>query len=347
MQYFTALEISKVLNGEIVGDPNVKVNQLAKIEEGTPGALSFLSNPKYTHYIYETKSSIVLVNHDFEPEAPVAATMIKVSNSYEAIGKIMQMVQTATPRKTGIEPMSYVSPKAKLGENVYVAAFAYISDNAVIGNNVSIYPHVWIGDDVVVGDDTTIFSGVKLYPDTKIGSRCIIHAGVVVGADGFGFVPLENGTYEKLPQMGNVVVEDDVELGANTTIDCATMGSTMIGKGVKLDNQVQIGHNARIGENTVMAALTGIAGSTVIGKHCTFAGQVGVAGHLKVGDNVMVSAKSGVVNNVSDNSVQMGFYSFEGSKFRRAYALYRNLPDLVNDVRQLKKEIEALKKDQK
>ncbi len=340
---FTAAELAALLQGEIVGNPTVTVDRFSKIEEGQPGSLSFLSNPKYTPYLYTTQASIVLVNLDFIPEKPIQSTLIKVRNSYDAMGRLLEMVQKTVPVKSGIENPSFLASSARLGQSVYIGAFAYVADNVVLGNNVKIYPHCWIGENSIIEDDAVIFPGVKIYPDTRIGKRCVLHAGVVVGSDGFGFVRQDDGTYRKLPQTGNVVIEDDVEIGANTTIDCATMGSTFIRKGVKLDNLVQIGHNCEINENSVLAALTGIAGSSVIGKNCTVAGQVGVAGHLKVGDGVILAAKTGVTTNIPENSIQMGIYSFEASKYRKSHAAFKNLPDLVTEVRQLKRELQILK----
>jgi len=340
---FTAAELATLLQGEVVGNPTVTVDHFSKIEEGKAGSLSFLSNPKYTPYLYTTQASVVLVNHDFIPDKPVHCTLIKVHNSYDAMGRLLERVQKSAPAKSGIENPSFIAPTARMGQSVYIGAFAYVAENVVLGNNVKIYPNCWIGENSVIDDDCQVFAGVKIYPNTLIGKRCVLHAGVVVGSDGFGFVRQDDGTYRKLPQTGNVVIEDDVEIGANTTIDCATMGSTFIRKGVKLDNLVQIGHNCEINENSVLAALTGIAGSSVIGKNCTVAGQVGVAGHLKVGDGAILAAKTGVTTNIPENSIQMGIYSFEASKYRKSHAAFKNLPDLVAEVRQLKKELQNLK----
>jgi UDP-3-O-[3-hydroxymyristoyl] glucosamine N-acyltransferase len=340
---YKASQIALFLNGEILGDPNVYVDQFSKIEEGKPGSLSFLSNPKYTPYIYTTEASVVLVNRDFTPDKPVGTTLIKVDNSYDALGKLMQLVQQSAERKTGIESPSYISESAKIGKNVYIGAFAYISDNVVIGDDVSIFPQSWVGEGSSIGARSTLFSGVKIYPNTLIGERCTLHSGVVIGADGFGFVPQPDGTYQKLPQLGNVVLDDDVEIGANTTIDCATMGSTRIAKGTKIDNLVQIGHNCIVGENTVIAALTGIAGSSSVGNNVVIAGQVGIAGHLKIGNKVVLAAQTGVTNNVPDEAVHFGSPSFEIAKFRRSHIIFKDLPNLAKEIRSLRKELDKLK----
>lgn len=340
---YTATEIAHFLHGEIEGNPSVVVDRFSKIEEGESGSLTFLSNPKYLPYIYTTQASIVLVNRSFIPEKPVQATLIRVEDSYNALGRLMELAGQESKPLTGIEQPSFIANTAQLGEDVYIGAFSYISGNVVLGNRVKIYPNTWIGEGVVIEDDTILYAGVKLYPKTKVGKRCVLHAGVVLGSDGFGFVPQSDGTYRKLPQTGNVVVEDEVEIGANTTIDCATMGSTFIRKGVKLDNLIQIGHNCEVGENTVVAAQTGIAGSSTVGRNSILAGQVGIAGHLKVGDRVTLAAKTGVTTNIPDNSIQMGIYSFEASKYRKSHAAFKNLPELLSEVRQLKKELQQLK----
>jgi UDP-3-O-[3-hydroxymyristoyl] glucosamine N-acyltransferase len=339
---FTVFEIATFLNGEVIGDPKIKIDNVSKIEEGKPGTLSFLANSKYGQYIYDTQASVVLVNENFVPEKEVKATLIKVKDAYSAMSALLDLYVQSIPQKKGIESPIFVAPSAKYGESIYLGAFCYIGENVVLGDNVKIYPHVWIGDGSIIGDHTILFSGVKIYPETRIGKNCIIHAGTVVGSDGFGFAPQENGTYKKIHQIGNVIVEDDVEIGANTTIDCATMGSTIIKKGVKLDNLVQIAHNVVVGENTVMAAQTGIAGSTSIGSNCTFGGQAGATGHIKIGNNVTIAGKSGASNNVPDNKVLMGEWAMDVSKYRRVYAVFRNLPELFHEVSQLKKEIKKL-----
>ncbi len=340
---FKAQNIADFLGGTVEGDANVTVSGVAKIEEGKPGTLAFLSNPKYTKYIYETESSIVIVNQDFELEAEVMATLIRVPDAYKAFASLLELYQQAKGNKSGIENPSFVDATATLGNDIYLGAFAYIGKNVQIGNHVKIYPQVYVGDNTIIGDNSILFSGVKIYEETRIGAACIIHSGAVIGADGFGFAPNEDGTYQKIPQVGNVILEDLVEIGANTTIDCATMGSTIIRKGTKIDNLVQIAHNVEIGENTVMAALTGIAGSSKIGKNCRFGGQVGVAGHLSIGDNVNIGAMSGVSHNIkSDNTVLLA-PAMEIGQAARVTAVYRNLPRLREQVIDLAKQIAQIK----
>jgi UDP-3-O-[3-hydroxymyristoyl] glucosamine N-acyltransferase len=336
---FTVQEIATFLKGEVIGDPTLKVNSISKIEEGKPGSLSFLSNLKYEPHIYDTKASVVLVNDNFVPAKEVTATLIKVKDSYTAMSLLLDLYVRSVPQKRGIESPVFVAQSAKYGKDIYLGAFCYLGENVCLGDNVKIYPHVWIGDGTVIGDNTTIFSGAKLYPETRIGKNCIIHAGVVIGADGFGFAPQPDGAYKKIYQIGNVVIEDDVEVGANTTIDSATMGSTVIKKGVKLDNLIQIAHNVVVGENTVMAAQTGIAGSTTIGSNCVFGGQAGAAGHLKIGNHVMMGAKTGVTKNIPDGKALMGEWGMDVARYRRVYAVYKNLPQLFQEVNQLKKEL--------
>lgn len=347
MMEFSAEMIAAQLSGEVVGDKQVKVHTLAKIEEGHPGALSFLANPKYEHYLYTTRSSIVIVNRSFTPAQPVAATMIRVEDAYGCFAKLLELYVAGKPRKTGISPQAAIDESAKLGENCYVGAFAVIDRGASIGNNCRIYPQVYIGDGVKLGDNVTVNAGVKIYEGCVVGNNVVIHAGSVIGADGFGFAPNASGSFDKIPQVGNVVLEDDVEIGANTCIDRATMGSTRIRRGVKLDNLIQIGHNVVIGENTVAAAQVGIAGSTKVGRNCMFGGQVGIAGHLTIGDEVKAGSQSGIDNNVPDREVRMGTPSLPGLKFHRSNAVFRNLPELSRQVRELEKQLEALKKEMK
>ena len=284
----SAQQIAAYLHGEVVGDASVTVNTCAKIEEGKPHSLSFLANPKYTHYIYETQASIVLVNKTFIPEKPINATLIKVDDAYKSLADLLTLVENNKPQKTGIDPLAYIAPSATIGQNVYIGAFVYIEEGVVIGDNCQVYPHTYIGEKSTIGKDSILYSGVKIYHQCVIGNQCIIHASSVIGADGFGFARNEDGSYSKIPQSGNVVVEDNVEIGACTTIDRASMGSTFIRKGVKLDNQIQIAHNVELGENTAMAACSGIAGSTKVGKNCILAGMVGLAGHLNVPDNTIL-----------------------------------------------------------
>jgi UDP-3-O-[3-hydroxymyristoyl] glucosamine N-acyltransferase len=336
---FTALEIASFLGGEVIGDPTIKINNVSKIEDGKQGTLSFLSNLKYTHFLYETKASIVLINSDFIPDKKVEPTLIRVKDAYTAMSALLELYVQSIPQKTGIESPNFVDPSANIGQNIYLGAFCYIGANSIIGNNVKVYPHVWIGDNCIIGDNTILFAGVKIYPETHVGKKCIIHAGAVIGSDGFGFAPQEDGSYKKIYQIGNVEIEDDVEIGANTTIDCATMGSTVIKKGVKLDNLIQVAHNVVIGKHTVIAALTGIAGSATIGDNCIFGGQAAVAGHIKIGNHVTMGGKTGASNNVPDNKIMMGEWGMDASKYRRVYAVFRNLPELFAEVNHLKKEI--------
>lgn len=339
---FSAKQIAEVLHGEIVGDPAVEVSDFSKIEEGKQGTLTFLSNPKYEQYIYDTKASIVLVNADFVPSKPVQATLIKVFNAYASLAILLNMVNAAKPQKTGIEKPSYVSPSAKVGENIYLGAFAYIGQYASIGNNVKIYPQTYIGDNVVIGDGTIIHAGVKIYEGCKIGKNCIIHAGAVIGADGFGFAP-ENGEFKKIPQLGIVLIEDDVEVGANTTIDRAVMNETHIRKGVKLDNLIQIAHNVQIGENTVMASQVGISGSTKVGKNCMLGGQVGLGGHISIGDNTNIGAQSGIISNIKDGVNIIGSPAIPVKNFFRSSAVFAKLPDIYRQINQMQKELDKLK----
>jgi UDP-3-O-[3-hydroxymyristoyl] glucosamine N-acyltransferase len=337
---FTAKQISELINGTIEGNPKAIVRDVSKIEDGRPETLTFLANPKYTPFIYTTEASVVIVNQTFEAEHPVAATLIRVDDAYSALAKLLQMYQSSLPKKTGIEQPSFIDKSASMGDFVYIGAFAYIGEKVTIGNNVQIYPQTYIGDGVTIGDNTIIHAGAKIYQGCKIGANCVVHAGVVVGADGFGFAPGTDGRYEKIPQIGNVILEDYVEIGSNTTIDRATMGSTIIHKGTKLDNLIQIAHNVEIGENCVFAAQTGIAGSTKIGNHVMFGGQVGIAGHLNITNGVKLAAKSGVSKNITkEGSVQMGAPSFDAMQYNKAYVIFRNLPDLRNRILDLEKKL--------
>lgn len=342
---FKASEIATLLKGEIEGDKDVKVNSVSKIEEGKKGTLAFLANPKYENFIYETEASVILVNKSFKPRQKINATLIKVEDAYKAFATLLDLyIKAKGSQKTGIEQPSFIDPTAKTGKNLYVGAFAYIGKNAVVGNNVKIYPQVFIGDNVCVGDNSLLYSGSKIYADCIIGKSCIIHSGAVIGADGFGFVPQEDGTYKKIEQIGNVILEDDVDIGANTTIDCGTMGSTIIRKGVKLDNLIQIAHNCEIGENTVMAGLVGLAGTTKVGKNCKLAGQVGLAGHLTIGDNVQIGAQSGVSKSVKGDQIILGSPAIDVKMAIKMYTVLRNLPKLREEVIQLQKDVKELKK---
>ncbi len=303
---FTAEQIAGILEGTVVGDPNAQVSKLAKIEEGTEGSLTFLANPKYKPYIYTTKASITIVNTDFEPEETLETTLIKVDDAYGAFTKLLEYYNQIKLNKSGIEQPSFVSDSAKIGDNIYIGAFTYVGDNVSIGHNVKIFPNSYIGDNVVIGDNTIVFSGGKIYSDCVVGTNCVINSGAIIGADGFGFKPNENGEYSKVPQIGNVIIEDFVDIGAGTTIDRATLGSTIIRRGVKLDNQIQIAHNVEIGKNTVIAAQAGIAGSTKIGENCQIGGQVGIVGHITIGNNVKIQAQSGIGRHVKDNEVLQG-----------------------------------------
>jgi UDP-3-O-[3-hydroxymyristoyl] glucosamine N-acyltransferase len=339
---FNAKDIAMILNGTVEGDSEVKLHNISKIDQGIPGTLTFLSNPAYTKFIYSTLASAVLVSRDFCPEETLACTLIRVDDPYAALAELLKMYQQLKPVKKGIEQPSFVSSSAKLGEDIYLGAFSYISDHAVIGNNVRIYPQVYIGDNVVIGENTTLYSGVKIYADCKIGADCILHSGVVIGADGFGFAPNSDGPFSKIAQIGNVVLEDFVEIGANTTVDCATMGSTIIRKGVKLDNLIQIAHNVEIGENTVMAAQTGVAGSSKVGKNCMLGAQVGISGHLLVGDNVKIGGQAGVMANIPDDAIMIGSPVQNHKDFMRCMAIFRRLPQMSGDISDLKKEMKMM-----
>lgn len=340
---FSAKQIAQFVQGVIEGDENATVNTFAKIEDGKPGAISFLSNPKYTHYIYDTESSIVLVDKSVELEKPTKATLIRVDNAYECVAKLLQLYESMKPKKTGIDSLAFVSPSAKIGENVYIGAFAYIGDNVVIGDGCQIYPNVVICDNAKVGNDCLFYPNVTIYHDCHVGNRVTLHAGSVVGSDGFGFAPSENG-YDKIPQIGIVTIEDDVEIGANTCIDRSTMGSTYVRKGVKLDNLVQIAHNTDIGANTVMSAQVGVAGSTKVGQWCMFGGQVGIAGHITIGNKVFLGAQSGVPSSLKDDQTLIGTPPMEKLPYFKSQAIFQRLPDLYKQIQKLQKEVDELKK---
>ncbi|HKJ78018.1 MAG TPA: UDP-3-O-(3-hydroxymyristoyl)glucosamine N-acyltransferase [Prolixibacteraceae bacterium] len=341
---FKVKDIAAYLNGEVVGSGDAKISNVTKIEEGKPGTLSFLSNPKYENYIYSTQATAVIVNASFQPKKEVSTILIKVQNAYQAFASLLEMyVQAKANLKKGIEQPSFKDETAAVGNDLYIGAFSYIGKNAKIGNNVKLFPHTYVGDNVIIGDDSVLFAGSKIYDDTKIGKRCIIHAGAVLGSDGFGFAPQEDNRYKKIPQIGNVVIEDDVEIGANTTIDCGTMGSTILRKGVKIDNLVQIAHNCEIGENTVIAAQTGLAGTTKVGRNCKFGGQVGLAGHLTIGNNVNIGAQSGVSKSVNDNETILLSPAFNIKDAIKSSIIFKNLPKLQTDIRQLQKDIENIK----
>jgi len=336
---FTASQIAGILEGDIVGNPDIEVSKLAKIEEGSPGTLTFLANPKYTQFIYETKASVTIVNKDFEPETDISTTLIKVDDAYKAFSKLLEYYNLVKMNKSGIEEPSFISKSAKYGENIYIGAFTYLGDNVSIGDNVKIFPGCYIGDNVSIGDNVVLFAGAKIYSETVIGNNCVINSGAIIGADGFGFVPNEKGEYSKVPQTGNVILEDYVDIGAATTIDRATLGSTIIRRGVKLDNQIQIAHNVEIGKNTVIAAQTGIAGSTKIGENCQIGGQVGIVGHIVIGNNVKVQAQSGIGRNVKDNEVLQGSPALTYGDYNKSYVYFKNLPKIVKGINEIEKKL--------
>lgn len=336
---FTASQIAALVNGKVEGDEDVAVSTFAKIEEGHPGAISFLSNPKYTHYIYDTKSSIVLVKDDFVPEKPLNTTLIRVPDPYATVAMLLEMVTKMTqPQYVGVEQPSHIADGVVVPDDAYIGAFAYIGKGVSLGKGVKIFPQCYIGDYVTIGDGSIIYPGAKIYHGCKVGKNCIIHAGVVIGADGFGFAPVD-GHYNKIPQIGNVEIADDVEIGANTTIDRATMGSTRIGKGVKLDNLIQVAHNCEIGHDTVMASQAGVAGSTKIGSNCMVGGQAGFSGHIHVGDRVIVGAQSGVPSDVPDDRQIMGYPAITLKDFYRQAVYFKKLGSLYDRVSDLEKKV--------
>ncbi len=341
---FSAQQIAEFLQGEVVGNTDVKVNNVAKIEEGQAGTLCFLANPKYAHHIYETEASIVLVNKDFTPETDIKPTLVKVEDAYSAFASLLDLVNQYKHSRVGISDRASIAPSAQIGENVYIGDFVVVENNVVIGDNVKIYPQAWVGQDSKIGNDSILNSGVKIYHECTIGAFCTLHANVVVGSDGFGFAPQQDNQYKKVPQIGNVIIEDYVEIGANTAIDRATMGSTIIRKGVKLDNLIQVAHNVEIGKNTVIAAQTGVSGSTKVGSNCMIGGQVGLAGHINIPDEVKIGAQSGLASNLmKEGAVVLGSPAFDVSKYRRSYAYFRSLPQLADKISQLQKEVENLK----
>jgi UDP-3-O-[3-hydroxymyristoyl] glucosamine N-acyltransferase len=333
---FTAEQIAGILDGEVVGNPKAEVSKLSKIEEGAEGSLTFLSNKKYNNYIYTTKATITIVNKTFVPESEITTTLIKVEDAYLSFSKLLEFYNQSKSNKVGIEQPSVLSENVKYGENFYLGSFAYIGSNVNMGDNVKIYPNCFIGDNVVIGDNVIIFAGAKVFSETEIGNNVSVHSGAVLGGDGFGFAPNPDGTYSKIPQIGNLIIEDNVNIGAGTTIDRATMGSTIIRKGVKLDNQIQVGHNVEIGENTVIAAQTGIAGSTKIGKNCKIGGQVGFAGHITVGNNVHIQGKTGVTKSVKDGEILQGNPAMSYKDYYKSYVHFKNLPTIVEDLEKLK-----------
>lgn len=343
---FTAKQIAGLLGGEVEGDPSAEVSKLSKIEEGVPGSLSFLSNPQYTPYIYTTDASVVIVSKDLVLEQPVkkTCTLIRVAEPRNAFAKLLDTYNQVKHNKKGTEEPSHIAKSAKLGENLYIGAFAYIGENVTIGNNVKLFPNVFVGDNSVIGDNTVVYAGVRIYSESIIGKHCTLHSGVIVGGDGFGFTPNSENNYQKVPHIGNVIIEDHVEIGSNTTIDRATLGSTIIRKGVKLDNLIQVAHNVEIGENTVIAAQSGIAGSTKIGKNCLIGGQVGIVGHLVIADEVKIAAQSGIGHSITNKGeIVQGSPAFGIGDYKRSYVMFRNLPDLSNKIKELEKILSELK----
>ncbi len=334
---FTAGQIAGILDGEVFGNPDAQVYKLAKIEEGTEGSLTFLANTKYSNYLYSTNATIVIVNKSYELENEVKATLIKVDDAYSSFSKLLEYYNQIKLMKSGIEQPSVISEGVTYGDDLYLGSFCYIGKNVRIGNNVKIYPNSFIGDNVTIGDNCVFFAGVRVYSETEIGNHVTIHSGSIIGSDGFGFAPQEDGSFTKIPQIGNVVIEDYVEIGSCSTVDRATLGTTYIRKGVKLDNQIQVAHNVEIGENTVIAAQTGIAGSTKIGRNCMIGGQVGIAGHINIGNYVKIQAQSGIGKSLKDGEVVQGSPAFNYGDFAKSFVHFKNLPKIVNEIEELKK----------
>jgi len=332
----TVQQITDILEGEIVGNPESQVYKLSKIEEGSEGSLTFLANPKYEQHIYTTKATATIVNKTFTPESDLSTTLIKVNDPYKSFSKLLEYYNQIKLNKFGIEQPTFVSENAKFGKNIYLGAFSYIGENVKIGNNVKIYPNCFVGDNVTIGDNTILFAGVRIYSETVIGNNCTIHSSVIIGSDGFGFAPNPDGTFSKVPQIGNVIIEDNVEIGASTAIDRATIGSTIIRKGVKLDNLIQIAHNVEIGENTVIASQTGVAGSTKIGKNCFIGGQVGIVGHITIGNDVKIQGQSGIGKNLSDGETVQGSPAFSYGDFAKSFVHFKNFPKIVADIEDIK-----------
>lgn len=340
---FSAELIAGMVGGVIEGDPQTVVSDFAKIEEGRPGCISFLANPKYAHYLYETKSSIVLVNKDFQLEGETSATLIRVDNAYETVAKLLSIYESMKPKKKGVDPLAFIAPSAQIGEDCYIAPFAYVGENVKIGRGTQLYPHTVVYDGAEVGEDCILYPNVSVYHGCRLGNRVILHSGVVIGADGFGFAPTAEG-YEKIPQIGIVTIEDDVEIGANACVDRSTMGSTYVRRGVKLDNLVQIAHNVEVGSHTVMSAQVGVAGSTKIGEWCMFGGQVGIAGHATIANRTMAGAQTGIPNSIRKEGTEvMGYPALDGKRFWRSSVVFKQLPELNTMVRQMQKEIDELK----
>lgn len=336
---FTAQQIADILDGDVEGNSNEEVFKLSKIEEGDKGSLTFLSNPKYEPFLYKTKASVTIIDKSFQLEKKVTTTLIKVDNAYKSFSKLLEFYNSIKNNKEGREQPIFISESSKIGKNEYIGAFSYIGENVTIGENVKIYPNSYIGNNSKIGDNTIIFSGVKIYSETIVGKNCKIHSGCILGSDGFGFTPDENGIYQAVPQIGNVIIEDNVDIGSASTIDRATLGSTIIRSGVKLDNQIQIAHNVEIGKNTVIAAQTGVAGSTKIGENCMIGGQVGIVGHLTIGNNVKIQAQSGISKNLKDGEAVQGSPAFGYSNFNKSYVHFRNLPKMAKTLNNIEKDL--------
>ena len=339
---FTAEMIATLLSGEIVGDKSATVSTVSSIDGGKAGSLAYLTNPKYEQYIYTTEASIVLVDKSFEPKGEIKATLIKVENVGECVLNLLEMYNAARPRKQGISKLASISEKATIGEGCYIGDFVVVEAGAKIGDNVQLYPQCYIGDNVTIGEGTKLYAGVKIYEGCVIGKNCILHAGAVIGADGFGFAPKADGTFAKIPQLGNVILEDNVEIGANTCVDRAKTDSTIVHSGVKLDNLIQLGHNVEVGANTVMSAQVGIAGTTKVGSNCFIAGQVGIADHVVVGDRVKIGSKSGIEKSVGDDEIRFGYPALPGMQYHRSFAVFRQLPDMAQKLREIEKRVNKL-----
>ncbi len=345
---FTINSIAEILGGEVVGNGETKIDNMGSIEDAGAGYISFLANPKYENHVYTSKASAIIVPKDFNPKQEVTSTLIRVEDAYASFTTLLEEYHKRKSfEKSGVEEPSHIGKKCDVGEGIYRGAFSYIGDRVKLGANVKIYPNTYIGDDVTINDNTIIHAGVKIYASTQIGSNCVIHSGCVIGSDGFGFAPQADGTYKTIPQMGNVIIEDNVDIGGNTVIDCATFNATIIRKGVKLDNLVQIAHNVEIGENTVIASQTGVSGSAKLGKNCILGGQVGVAGHITTGDKLIVAAKSGVSKNTKGGKTIAGMIGMDHKQFLKAYTIYRNLPQLVDRIKELEEKILHLKSENK
>jgi len=343
---FTAKMIADFLHGELIGNPDVMVSDVSRIEEGKKGTLSFLANPKYEKYLYTTQSSIVLINHDLPINGKLDLTLIKVDDAYKAFATLLELYASSLPKKSGTEQPSFVHPTAVIGSDCYIGAFAYLGEKVTVGNNVKLYPHVYIGDGVRINDNTILYAGVKVYQGCAIGANCIIHASTVIGSDGFGFAQGDDKGFKKIPQLGNVIIEDDVEIGSNVSIDRATMGSTLIGRGTKIDNLVQIAHNVEIGINTVIISQAGIAGSTKVGKNCVIAAQAGLVGHIKIGDNVIIGAQSGVSNNVEENKICLGSPAIDAGTQKKALVVFKKLPEIYKKMNEFERFIKEHPQDE-